>query len=44
MTEEQKLNDLVGQLSDLMNEKNEEAVNEARKDFSEKLKETIRRL
>ncbi len=39
MTEEQKLNDLVGQLSDLMNEKNEEAVDEARKDFSEKLKE-----
>lgn len=39
MTEEQKLNTLVGQLSDLMNEKNEEAVDEARKDFSKKLKE-----
>lgn len=39
MTEEQKLNTLVGQLSDLMNEKNEEAVDEARKDFSKKLKD-----
>lgn len=38
MTDKENLNTLIGQLSDLMNEKNKEAVDDARKEFSEKLK------